>query len=60
VGSYAGGSNASLLIKKAKVALRRSTLDSEALALSNDELDQRESRVDVGPGNRGIRLVEYP
>ena len=41
VSSYTGGSNASLLIEKAKGGLRRSTPDSEALASSDDELDQR-------------------
>jgi hypothetical protein len=41
MGSYAGRGNASLLIEKAKGGLHRSTPDSETLASSDDELDQR-------------------
>ena len=36
-----GGGNASLLLEKTKAGIRRSTPDSEALASSDDEQDQR-------------------
>jgi hypothetical protein len=49
VGSYAGVCNASLLIEKAKGALRRTTPDFEALASSDDKLDQRQHN---SPGNQ--------
>lgn len=44
VSSYAGG-NASLLLEKTKAGVRRSTPDSEVMASSDDELEQRQQHM---------------
>ena len=55
------GSNASLLLEKAKAGIRRSTPDSEALASSDDEQDQHHQHHSMAPqsGSRGTRRSSW-
>ena len=55
------GSNASLLLEKAKAGIRRSTPDSEALASSDDEQDQHHQLYSMTPqsGPRGTRRSSW-